>query len=563
MANNFKKVLTLTAAALAFGLTSCSDKVEAELPADEKVLTFDDGKEVYNNQLSKIYDALVSSGDTNSQRILNNILYLYSEATFGSFYDEMDGTTVKEYGIKSAVEGGEAGAAFSAYIEAHKAMQVIENGSINKSKSFTKVKNIYAEIVGRIYKQFYSYVLDASYQDRSRFCEEKFYQAQVKNYYDLGAAYYTTDEANYYVPVNGAFRLDDTYTADDQLKDYFKDLFATYKNYIELNILPDIYRSELTAQYLYTQNIYQIRNTMARKIDYVALSENSDYAGKVKDLMNAYCKLIVNTGKQDTYDFTWLDRVNKGAEAAIIADTQAQALYAEAGWTLRHITVGGQNYDYYCESVFGTTCLKYQKLLDKTTRDETELSNIESDFTSNGAYTKETGFKIKLNQLLADNNTEYDWYTSGALNGIPSDMATRAFKIQVANELDDDDATEKYLRKIADDGATTKNAYLMPANYETGTEYPYLVQDSSKYYIIKVEEATKAAKLNSAYEGQGYYGEEKAEIIARKIAYSLSSSDTWKKAANTYYVEQMASIFHDDYVLEYFEHTFPEIFDNN
>ncbi len=560
MANNFKKVLTLTAAALAFGLTSC-DQVEAKLPEDKNVLTFADGEEVYNNQLSKIYDALVSSGDTNSQRILNNILYLYSEATFGSFYDVMDGTTVKEYGIKSAVEGGEAGAAFSSYIEAHKAMQVIENGSINKSKSFTKVKNMYAEIIGRIYKLFYSYVLDASYQDRSRFCEEKFYQAQVKNYYDLGAAYYTTDEANYYVPVNGAFRLDDTYTADDQLKDYFKDLFATYKNYIELNILPDIYRSELTAQYLYTQNIYQIRNTMARKIDYVALSENSDYNGKVKDLMNAYCKLIVNAGKQDTYDFTWLDRVNKGAEATIIADAQAQALYAEAGWTLRHITVGGQNYDYYCESVFGTTCLKYQKLLDKTTRDETELSNIEADFTSNGAYTKETGFKIKLNQLLADNNTEYDWYTSGSLNGIPADMATRAFKIQVANELDDDDATERYLRKIADDGATTKNAYLMPANYETGTEYPYLVQDSSKYYIVKVEEATKAAKLNESYIND-YYGDEKAEIIARKIAYSLSSSDTWKKAANTYYVEQMASIFHDDYVLEYFEHTFPEIFEN-
>ena len=561
MANNFKKVLTLSAACFALGLTGC-DKIEAELPADEKVLTFDDGKEVYNNQLTKIYDALVSSGDTNSQRILNNILYLYSEAVFGSFYDVMDGTTVKEYGIKSAVEGGEAGAAFGAYIEAHKAMQVLDdNGSLNKAKSFTKVKNMYAEILGRIYKLFYSYILDTSYQDRSRFCEEKFYQAQVKNYYDLGAAYYTTDEANYYVPVNGAFRLDENYVADDQLKDYFKDLFTTYKNFIELSILPDIYRSELTAQYLYTQNIYQIRNTMARKIDYVALQENSDYNGKVKDLMNAYCKLVVNAGKQDTYGFTWLDRVNKGAEADIIADPMAQALYTEAGWTLRNIVVGGTTYDYYCESVFGTTCLKYQKLLDKTTRDESDLASIESDFTSSGAYTKETGFKIKVNQLLADNNTEYDWYTSGALNGIPTDMATRAFKIQVANELDDDDATEKYLRKIADDGATSKNAYLMPANYETGTEYPYLVQDNGKYYIIKVEEATKAAKLNSSYE-KDYYGDEKAEIVARKIAYALSSSDTWKKAANTYYVEQMAVIFHDDYVLEYFEHTFPEIFDN-
>ena len=560
MANKFKKVLTLSAATLALGLTSC-DLVEAKLPEDAEVLTFAGKEEVYNNQLSKIYDALVTSGDTNSQRVLNNILYLYSEAVFGSFYDVMDGTNVAEYGIKSAVEGGQDGAAFASYIEAHKSMQVMENGSLDKAKSFTKVKNLYAEILGRIYKLFYSYILDTSYQDRSRFCEEKFYQAQVKNYYDLGPAYFTTDEANYYVPVNGAFRLDDTYTADDQLKDYYKDLFATYKNFIELSILPDIYRSELTAQYLYTQNIYQIRNTMARKIDYVALSENSDYNGKVKDLMNAYCKLVVNAGKQDTYGFTWLDRVNKGAEADIIADPMAQALYTEAGWTLRNIVVGGTTYDYYCESVFGTTCLKYQKLLDKTTRDESDLASIESDFTSSGAYTKETGFKIKVNQLLADNNTEYDWYTSGALNGIPTDMATRAFKIQVANELDDDDATEKYLRKIADDGATTKNAYLMPANYETGTEYPYLVQDNGKYFIIKVEEATKAAKLNSSYE-KDYYGDEKAEIVARKIAYALSSSDTWKKAANTYYVEQMAVIFHDDYVLEYFEHTFPEIFDN-
>ena len=231
MANKFKKVLTLSAATLALGLTSC-DLIEAKLPEDAEVLTFNDNGEVYNNQLSKIYDALVTSGDTNSQRILNNILYLYSEAVFGSFYDVMDGTNVAEYGIKSAVEGGQDGAAFAAYIEAHKSMQVMENGSLDKAKSFTKVKNLYAEILGRIYKLFYSYILDTSYQDRSRFCEEKFYQAQVKNYYDLGPAYFTTDEANYYVPVNGAFRLDDTYTADDQLKDYYKDLFASYKNFI-------------------------------------------------------------------------------------------------------------------------------------------------------------------------------------------------------------------------------------------------------------------------------------------------------------------------------------------
>ena len=547
MANKLKKVLTLSAAVFALGLAGC-DKVEAELPKDDKILNFTDNSDVYNNTLSKIYDALVSSGDTNSQRVLNNILYLYSEAVFGSFYDDGD-----QVGIKSAVEAGQ-GATFEKYIKAHTAMQVKNGDTIDMAASYNKVKNMYAEILYRVYNTFYGYVLDASYQYRSQFCEEKFYQAQVKAYYDLGDEYYNTSDANYYVPVDGSFRLDDTYVNDDQLGNYFKNLFETYENYIKLTILPDIYRSELTANYLYTQNYYQIRNTMARKVDFVKINENSDFNGKVKDLMNAYCKLVIEAGKQNQYDFTWLDKVSKGADQAILSDTQAQELYNEAGWTLRNVTVGAETYNYYSESTFGGICLKYQKLLDVETRDDNDTDSIKSEFTNNGAYTKETGFGMKLNQLKAENNTTNGWFTSGGLTDLPASLSGRIFKIQVANELDDSEATEKYLRK------RSGNAYLLPSNYENGTEYPYLVQDSGRYYIVKVEEATKSAKLNSAYESD-YYGDEKAEVISRKIAYSLSSSDTWKKAANTYYVEQMASIFHDDYVLEYFEHTFPEIYD--
>lgn len=550
MANKLKKILTLSAAVFALGLTSCDD-VEAKLPQDDKILNFTDKADVYNNTLSKIYDALVTSGDSNSQRVLNNILYLYSEAVFGSFYD--DGEQV---GIKSAVEGGQTGAAFDKYIKAHTAMQVKDNaGNIDMAASFSKTKNMYAEILYRVYTVFYGYVTDAAYQYRTQFCEEKFYQAQVKAYYDLGDEYYKTSDANYFVPVDGSFRLDDSCITATQLSAYFKDLFTTYENYIKLSILPDIYRSELTANYLYTQNYYQIRNTMARKADIVKLNENNDFNGKVKDLMNAYCKLIITAGKQDTYGFTWLDKVYKGVDQAILADAQAVALYNEAGWTKKTITVGATSYNYYSESSFGTMCLKYQKLLDVETRDDNDTESIKSEFTNNGAYTKETGFGIKLNQLKAENNTNNGWFTSGGLSDLPSTLVSRIFKIQVANELDDSEASEKYLRKIGG------QAYLLPSNYENGTEYPYLVQDGSMYYIVKVEEATKSAKLNAAYEDD-YYGDEKAEIISRKIAYSLSSSDTWQKAANTYYVEQMASIFHDDYVLEYFEHTFPEIYDN-
>lgn len=559
MANKFKKVLALSAAVLALGLTSC-DKIEAKLPEDDKILNFEDKAEITNNQLSKIYDALVSSGEANSKRVLENVLYLYAEGLFGSFYDVKEGATVKEYGIKSAVEGGKDGAAFGAYIEKHKGMRVENNGSFDKEASFAKVQGIYTDILYRIYKAFYGYVQDATFQDRSRFCEEKFYQAQVKNYYDLGPSYYTTDDDKYYVLVNGSFRLDEEYENDDQLNAYYKDLFATYENYIKLNLLPDIYRNELTAQYLVTQNIYQIRNTMARKVDFISVSENGDYNGKVKDLMNAYCEKIIKAGLQDQYDFTWLNKVVIGADASIIADAKAVELYTAAGWTLSSVAVGAKTYNFYKESTFGTTCLKYKKLTSVNTRDDFDTETIRVDFTNNGAYTKETGFLIKYNQLIAQNDTENGWYTNGSLNGVPTSLSSRLFKIQVANELDDNNAAEKYLRKVQDNGAVTFNSYLLPSNYETGTEYPYLVNDGGKYYIVKVEEATKSAKLNKDYDD--YYGDKKADFIARKIAYDLSTSDTWKKAANTYYVKQMAVIFHDDYVLDYFESTFPEIYDN-
>jgi len=560
MANKFKKVLALSAAVLALGLTSC-DKVEAELPKDEKILNFTGNEEITNNQLTKIYDALVSSGDSNSKRVLENVLFLYAEGLFGSFYDVKEGTTVKEYGIKSAVEGGKDGAAFTAYIEKHKGMRVEANDALDKAASFAKVKGVYTDILYRVYKSFYGYIKDATYQDRSRFCEEKFYQAQVKNYYDLGNAYYTTDDNNYYVLVDGAFRLDEAYAADDQLSAYYKDLFGTYENFIKLNLLPDIYRNELTAQYLVTQNIYQIRNTMARKVDFISVAENGDYNGKVKDLMNAYCEKVIKTGLQDQFGFTWLNKVVIGADKTVTTSAKAVELYAAAGWSQDTVTVGTETYNFYKESTFGTNCLKYKKLLSVTTRDDSDIDSIRVDFTNSGAYTKETGFLIKYNTLIAQNDTDTGWYTNGSLSGVPSSLSSRLFKIQVANELDDKNANEKYLRKVQDDGATTVNSYLLPSNYETGTEYPYLVNDGGKYYIVKVEEATKSAKLNKEYEDD-YYGDEKADFISRKIAYDLSTSDTWKKAANTYYVKQMAVIFHDDYVLDYFEATFPEIYDN-
>ena len=55
----------------------------------------------------------------------------------------------------------------------------------------------------------------------------------------------------------------------------------------------------------------------------------------------------------------------------------------------------------------------------------------------------------------------------------------------------------------------------------------------------------------------GIYG----EMIAREVAYNMSTSETYKKTSNQYWVEKMALNYHATTVYDYFVKTFPDLFD--
>ena len=76
MENKFMKKTILTLlAATTIGLAGCSD-VEAALPSSKQDEMILDIENIPNNNLQQIYEALVTSGDTNSEKILDNILYI-------------------------------------------------------------------------------------------------------------------------------------------------------------------------------------------------------------------------------------------------------------------------------------------------------------------------------------------------------------------------------------------------------------------------------------------------------------------------------------------------------
>lgn len=571
---------------LAFGALLCSmtmlascDKVEASLPdnkGDEKVLNLD--TDIDANTIQDIYDALITSGNTNSEKVLNNILYLYSKSVFGSFFSEGSTKGLKDV-CATYLAQTTATTEIDAYINSHKSLQVKKDGAIDYVSSRARTVNIYKDILYRIYSTFLGYVTNSSYQERNLFNEEKFYDTQLKAYYTLG-----NDYNNEYVQVQGDMYINEENPGDvDGLNNtfinkYFKNIWSTYSEYIELSLLPDIYRNELTTEYMYTQNDAQINLTAAREVEYINLSANAQYTDAVLKLMRQYCAQIIEKGLMGTYGFDFLSSLYKGADDELNSLTptsergkKALAIYTAAGWTHAEIKVAGSTVGYYKESSFGTTCEKYATILNQTSRDDTNANSAYSEFTNSGSYSKETGFHIKQNTLIAEGHTTRGWYTSGGLSSLPSSLNTRVFKAAVANEVDKAELINKTGEHSYKGGDGTYgryiegNYFLTPAAYSEDNKYPYLVEDGTNYYIVLVKEATKSSKF--ATSGTDFYYDSRSnttlegERIARKVAYSLSSIDTWKSDAKAYYVQQMAVMYHDDYVYEYFKSQFPDLFE--
>ncbi len=555
MPTKMKKLFLGLSSVLLVGgaLTGCDDVVATPTPDqydEASILNFESGDTIENNTMKQIYDALVNEGDSNSERVLRNILKLYSQSVYGDFWE-----------IKEAVDANNESKLQE--IANKYAIYHDENGN-GQTK---KLQNIYMDFLVAVKKVFQGYITNTSYQERSQFIERKFYDAQVKNNYNLGTEYYEDAKA-----VKGSFRILESLTSTE-LDEYYKNLFVTYKEYIDIAVLPDIYRDMLVSQYLYTVNYRSLGLSYARKIDVIKLAENTYYADATKRLVASYAKNVIEDSnvKQDVYSFTFLDDLYKGVPE-IVASYADQALvekiYTDAGWTAYttsdsiYASFVADNAAYssakiYKESTFGGYIADYLKIYDNTADD----ASIVTDFTNSGAYTAKTGLQIKKNSLMATDNTTNGWYNqSGIGSVVPSDISKRLFKITVAQEVDNEKVTEGRYGYVKNGGY-----YMIPEKYETGTQYPYIINDSGTYYFVKVEEAVMSSKLNS--EADNYYDKDEkrgayaAEHIARQIASLLGGSDTYESDSNKYWVEKMTLIYHDTSVYEYFKKTFPSLFE--
>ncbi len=527
MENKFKAFALSALACATMGLASCST-IEAELPTnvqDEPILNLDG---VVNNDLQQIYEALVTNGDTNSERVLNNILTLYAKTLFGDFYGE-----------GGLYEASLDDAKLTAYVSAHTLFGEGETGKKN-AKAFIN------HIIDSIKTQMWSVVQNTTYQKNSVFLEEKFYNAQLAELYKLG-------EVTSFKEVE----LDGELTYKD-VELYFTDMFNTYKDYIERSLLPTIYRTALVERYIIDNNYGVLGRSYARKVQFIALPDVEDYDFATQRLIRSYAKLVLanQEAEQKYRDLHYLDKLYKGyfddAEELAFAKT----IYADAGFT--EIAAKTDTLNTYEETTYGDIAMDYNAI-----SDDRNIVGTATDFTNSGAYTKQVGLLLKTRETVATSHVTEGWYTSTSLSNLASSISTRLFKITVANEVDREGAAESNAHGSFG-WYVNGSYYMVPETYEQGEVYPYCIydKDSSTWYIVRVDEAVKAPKLvlggDASYEniaGKDIYD------IMYSVAGLVSGTESYQKAANQHYVEEMAIAYHDDYVYDYFKATFPDLFD--
>ncbi len=589
--SKLKKFFFVLAASATMALASCD--IDAELTNSEKeapILVVDDENKtnpnIYNNDMEQIYDALITAGDTNSEKILNNILLVLAQSKYGSFYGD-DGL----YNLVSKSDDD-----IYQFATSHPIYK-IEGANEAETKTLTvaNVKDFVNTLVVTIKKSFWSTVKNSSYQERNYFIEYLFYKAEKAELYDFSSV---TDAKldeiqDIRLLVNGHSTYED-------VDDYFShDWIHTYQDYIERSILQSAYRKALVESYLISNNYGVLGRSYARKVQYVAIKdENSgDHLGSLYRLFHAYAKYILEATDDEINaaagtslesselasfrDLRFLDSLYIGyfSETEQGEDEYkiAKYIYGKAGFTSDTGVVTNDageklSVPFYKETKYGKLIIDYRK----QATDRWHTSESSTDFTNSNAYTKETGLKIETDSILTTNNVTQGWYTSSGLSDLASDFKTRLFKMNVANELDTkanyDESTKRddgtYTTRLQADG----KYYLMPETYDDASAdaTPYVLYDSSSttWYIIRIDEAVKANKL--VKNGDNYYdtiakanrsGSQTANQIVWEIAGLLGDSDTYKKAANQHYVEEAAISYHDDTVYEYFKKTFPDLFD--
>lgn len=596
------KIFALSALLATFGLAAC-DTVEAKLPEaiqSDKILNISDT--LPHNNIEDLFEKIVPSNSTTASTVLDELLFRFAQSYFGDFYSLR--TMVEEDNIDE----------IKSFVNTHELFQIIKSDKTHDvDAEIDGVKDFYAHLLKSIQKSFWANVTNSSYTDRYYFFEKKFYDAQRAALYDLDNAVNVLYGETLTVAKKTALSGKADYESVDL---YFGNedhsFLDIYKDFITRSLLPDLYRKVIVENYIQRNNYGAIGRSHARKVQTISLKNIDNAADATRNLVTFYAEKVLEKTDEEIIayakeinafideellsieDIEWVRNlkflsdlyagivnVNVGVdseESEKFFAAVATHLYNDATWNDSLIDLDGDLVEetlYYPLTTLGKIYDDYKKVSDiRWNTSET------TDFTGSGAYTKETGLMLKAREVMSKNSATEGWYTSSGLSELPSDLRSRLFKIQVANEVDtnytlDAQGAALSIENIHKDYGwyVQGSYYLTPETYDANAQRPWLYYDSgsTSWVIIRVDEAVKGPKLAEAEDSVTNYDylaglglredKETQNQIVWVISDLLGDSDSYRKAARQEILKKADIKYHDQAVYDYFKTNFPDLFD--
>ena len=365
-----------------------------------------------------------------------------------------------------------------------------------------------------------------------------------------------------------------------------------YVVYINNQVIPTIVNNLLTELYIMQNQYAAIGRTQQRRIEYVQIQNNTQNNAYqlLRNFASNYLDSDSTTINEENFTFdsactAWMGiPEDLDLEENALAKTLAQNTFGNitTDWQNTQVLVDedGNNpntgnpvtyidgtayngYSYYRNSVYGDLIKDYSTLTDNPSTNNT--TNYDSFTNINDRiYSPQDGLEIRTNQIRIEDYTTYGWGTKSDYSSLPSSITDRLFSASIVNELNSANSVSNaidwtYLKSFEPDGVT----FLKKATYDRWNEYDSIIwsnDDESTYYIIAVYDYITPSKTTS---DESTTAEEMREIesYALEVGYEIASSDTYTSSAIEYFLDQSYLTYFDQDVFEYFQETYPDLFD--
>ena len=631
-----KRKLLAVALFCTLGLTAC-DEIIAKPSNYKDPIVRDangDGIDVPNNEMSTVIDAIrkgALAGD-----VLDEFLYRYAVSAFGPYNNvtktaKETGVTLKEVArlIKSKWSNLEDVNTLDAaglkdsdadkFIKSHKAYwtlndkgervhykadntpEVVADDASADQLEYARVLTKWNTIEDRIAKALYSAISgNTTYTTRNVFEEKEYLYSLYGNMKKVAKPSEATSYTGLVWPEVEDF---DVFNTDKKVKDingnldtilhrenyqqHFELTDSTESSsntitYVEDDIIPTIYRTLLTEQYLYDESYQLLGRSYARKVNVIKLTGSTTYSKAAGYLMDEFIssKVFNAEGTATTLDdFKMLSSAYNGA---FMAETTYATSDEYKLWQAAGLVDGDDSYvkeakdgsKYFVGTAYGDMMEKYDKISSNPA-----ISENESDFTDNGKYVKEVGKEIKTREILVKDNTTTGWYIkNGGLTDLPDSIRSRLFNISVANALNRTPAEKATNDRNAANGYDSSkdfNNYVASINgksylkidkkaNDAEDKNDILFVDGDNYYIIQIEEAASSSTLskteNNSYLNLEGYGPYVMEEIVNEVCTIVADSESYRTLAKKHFLEQAKLKYFDTVIYNYFKSNFPELF---